>query len=279
MSFVQRQLRLTFSGERTGTLKVEGLRTYATIQAYTGRLGVSAQVRVWGLSQGQMNAYSSQLSAGVGINEFILSLEAGDADGPLSQVVNGAIWRSYPDFQEAPESAFNVSVAGTIYAASVPMASQSHPGAQDAETLIQAICNVAGLTLINKNAHAVLRNHATYGSAIEQIDDIARSARFSIYFSGNTVWIWPRSQARDETVIAVGPDNKMVGYPEWWEAGIIVRSRFNQEIQVGRQMQVTSSIPKANGTWQIIQVQHDLATMLRKGPWFTTAVLAPIGFA
>lgn len=280
MSFVQRQLRLTFSGEHAGTLQVAGLRTYASIQAYTGKLGVSAQVRVWGLSLEQMNAYSSQLSTGVGIDEFTLSLEAGDVDGQLSQVVDGAIWRSYPDFQDAPESAFNVSVAGTVYSASTPMASQSHAGSQDAETLIQSICNVAGLQLVNTaGAHAVLRNHATYGSAIDQIENIAHAAHFSVYFSGNIVWIWPRNQPRDETVIDIGPGNKMVGYPEWWEAGIIVRSRFNQEIQVGRQMQVTSSIPKANGIWQIINVQHDLATMLRKGPWFTTAVLAPVGFA
>lgn len=273
MAFVQRQLQLTFSGESTGTLKVAGLRTYATIQQFTGKLGVAAQVRVWGLSEDQMNKYSSRIAAGVGVSHFNLALEAGDIGGALAPVVDGAIWRSYPDFQGSPESAFNVSVAGTVYTASKPIASQSHAGAQDAETLIQAICNVSGLTLVNNGAHAVLRNMTTYGSAVDQIEKIAHAAQFTVAFIGNQVFIWPRGGNRDDVVVNVGPNEGMVGYPEWWELGLIVHTRFDQRIQVGRQMNVTSSIPKAAGLWQIVQVEHELSTMLRNGPWFTHAIL------
>lgn len=279
MAFAERMLQLSFSGASSGTLQISGLRTYVSIQAMTGELGVSAQLKVWGLSLDQMNNYSSKISAGVGIDEFTLVIEAGDVGGQLSQVVNGSIWRSYPDFQDAPDSAFNVSVAGTIYAAATPMASQSQAGAQSAVTLIQSICNLAGLTLVNNGASGTLRNQLTYGSPIQQIMTIADAAGFSVYFEGNTVSIWPRGQSRDSTVIDIGPDTGMVGYPAWWEAGLIVQNEFNQDIQVGRQVNLTSSIPKAQGSWQIIQVQHDLATMLRKGPWFTTAVLAPVGSA
>jgi hypothetical protein len=278
MSFVQRELRFTFSGENVGSFSAAGLRAYASIQAYTGKLGVAGQIRVWGLSLAQMNAYSSQIAAAAGINEFNLALEAGDVGGQMTKVLDGAIWRSYIDLANAPESAFNVSVAGTIYQAATPMASQSHAGAQDAETLIQSICNVAGLQLVNTaGAHAVLRNMSTYGSPVDQIERIARAAGFQVYFSGSTVSIWPSGTTRDETVITTGPNDGMVGYPEWWEAGLIVRTLFNPEIQVGRSLQVKSSIPKANGTWQIINVQHELATMLRNGPWFTTAVVSTGG--
>lgn len=55
--------------------------------------------------------------------------------------------------------------------------------------------------------------------------------------------------------------------------GVIVRTVFNPQVQIGRRMKVTSSIPNACGIWNIIQVQHDLATMLDRGPWFTTSVL------
>lgn len=279
MAFLERQLRFTFSGEKTGTISVAGLRAVASVQAFQGRLGVAAQVRIWGLSGAQMNAYSSRLAAGVGLNEFDLVIEAGDIDGEMSKVIDGAIWRSFIDLQESPESAFDVTVAGTVYTASKPMAPQSQPGPQNAEDLIASICAAAGLTLHNKGAHAVLRNRSTYGSAIDQIERIARAAKFDLYIEGADVWIWPFGKGRDSIVIEVGPNSDMVGYPAWWEAGIIVRSLFNQQIQIGRQMQVSSGIPKANGLWQIVQVQHELATMLREGPWFTTAVLAPVGYA
>jgi hypothetical protein len=43
-------------------------------------------------------------------------------------------------------------------------------------------------------------------------------------------------------------------------------------------MEVVGSIlTKANGIWKIVGVQHDLTTMLNKGPWFTTAHLSAIG--
>jgi hypothetical protein len=280
MSFTERQLQFTFSGENTGTLSASGLRALTSIQAYGGRMGVSAQVKIYGLTEAQANAYSSRISAGVGVSEFSLTIEAGDVGSKLSRVISGNIWRSYIDLQDIPESSFNVTVAGVIYAASGPVASQSQPGEQAAESLIASICAKAGLTLQNNGAHAMLRNQVTYGSAIDQIAKIARAAKFQWYVVGSAIYLWPANGQRDQTVITVGPNTspRMVGYPAWWEAGIIVRSLFNQEIQVGRRMQVISSIPRAEGVWQIVQVQHELSTMLSHGPWFTTAILAPVGF-
>ena len=102
MSFAERQLQFTFSGEKVGTFSASGLRAAASIQAYSGRLGTSAQVKVYGLTEAQMNTYSSKISSGVGVREFSLSVEAGDVGGVLSQVVNGNIWRSYIDLQDEP---------------------------------------------------------------------------------------------------------------------------------------------------------------------------------
>lgn len=273
MSFVQRQLRFTFSGEKVGTLSVKGLRAIANVQAYIGKAGVAAQLCVWGMKLEQMNAYSSARPAGVGIEEFSVAIEAGDIDAPLYKIVDAAIWRSFLDLEGAPDSAFNVTVAGTLYKGAKTIAAQSHAGSQPAETLIQSICNASGLTLHNNGAHNVLRNHATYGSAIDQIVDIARAAQFKVSFFGNNVYIWPETGNRDDVTVDVGPDTGMVGYPRWWEMGLIVTTRFNREIQVGRQVRVTSSIPKANGVWSAMQVNHELGTMFDNAPWFTTAVL------
>ena len=279
MAFVERQLQFTFSGEHVGTISVAGLRAIASIQAAEGRLGVSADVRIWGLSLDQMNTYSSRLASGVAINEFSLVIEAGDIGGPLHKVIDASIWRSFIDLGGAPESAFDVSVAGTLRQSALPMASQSQRGAQAAETLIQSICNIAGFTLTNNGAHAMLTNHTTSGSAIDQIEDIARAARFRLYIDGTHVYIWPPGGVRDQIVIDVGPSNGLVGYPRWWQGGILVTTLFNPDIQIGRQLNVTSSIPKAAGLWNIVNVHHELMTMERNAPWFTTAALSPQGGA
>jgi hypothetical protein len=272
--FIQRELRFEFAGAVVGKLKVTGLRALANVQAVSGRLGVSAQVRIWGLSLEEMNLYSSTLSAGVGVNEFTLVAEAGDLGGSMHKVIDGTIWRSYIDFGDAPESSFVVNMVDQVYKSAKMIQSNSWPGAQNAEDMIAAVCAAAGYTFINYGAHAVLRNMSTYGSAIDQIDDIARAAKFSLYLEGDKVWIWKQNTPIDAVIIETGPDAGMVGHPQYWEAGLIITMLYNPDVRVGRMLKVTSSIPKANGTWSIIQVNHDLGTMFHGAPWFTTAIVS-----
>lgn len=279
MSFAERVLKFTFSGAQSGSFSAEGLRAAASIQSYPGRLGSTAQVKIWGLTLDQMNAYSSVIPAGVAAQQFNLIIEAGDLGQPLVQAVNGAILRSYIDLSGSPDSVFNVTMIDTFLAAN-PIAAQSQPGAQKAEDLIASLCAQANLIFDNSaGASAVLNNPSTYGSVIDQITRIATAAKFHWKISGKTVSIWPPNGTVDDVVIDVGPntDPRMVGYPGYWEAGLVVTSLFNQQVQIGRKMNVVgSSIPKANGLWQIIQSQSDLTTMLPKGPWFTTAILAAL---
>jgi len=278
MTFAERELRFTFSGAKSGSFSAEGLRAAVGVQAFPGRLGNQAQVKVWGMSLAQMNAYSSPLSAAVAAENFRLTIDAGDMGGGLSQLIDGLILRSFIDLSGAPDSSFNVTMIDTFVQAA-PIAAQSQPGPQNAENLIASLCAAAGFGFNNNGAHAVLRNQSTYGSAIDQIEKVAQAAQFHWYFDGTTVWIWPPGGTRDATVIEVGPntDPAMVGYPQFWEAGITVTSLYNPSIQLGRQMRVTSNLPNAQGLWDIIQVQHDLATMLDGGPWFTTAILSAPG--
>lgn len=281
MSFTEKILRFSFSGATSGNFSAAGLRAAAIIQATEGVIGVTAQVKIWGLSLDQMNTFSSVTPSAISseIPDANLVIEAGDLGQPLVKVIDGPIWQSYIDLTGAPDSCFVVAVA-SIADLSTPIAAQSSRGAQKAEDLIASLCAAKGLKFQNNGASAVLNNQSTYGSAIKQIADIATYAKFNWKRDGDTVSIWPKGGTVDDVVIDVGPktDPKMVGYPSYWEAGLVVTSLFNQEIQIGRQMKVVgSSIPKANGLWQIVYVQHELTTMLPKGPWFTTATLAGIG--
>jgi hypothetical protein len=278
--FSERSLRFTFSGSPRGSFSAAGLRAAVSIQATDGILGVMAQVKIWGLSMEQMNNYSTAIPREINatLPDANLIIEAGDLGGTLSQVINGPIFSSNIDLTDAPDSAFVVSVAG-IADNATPAAPQSQPGSQNAEDLIAALCPAAGLTLQNTNgaAHGVLRNPNTYGSALKQIDTIARAAGFRWIQNGNTIAICPQGGTIDSTVIDVGPNTnpQMVGYPAYWPLGIVVTSIYNPRVQVGRQMNVVGSIiEKANGLWQITNVQHELTTMMPKGPWFTIATLA-----
>lgn len=284
MSFTEKILAFAFSGAVSGDFIASGLRAVVSIEGSYGRLGTNGVVKIWGLSLKQMNAYSTRLPAAIGgngISSVTLAISAGDSGG-LSEVINAKIWQSYIDLTGAPDSAFVVTVSGA-YDAANPMGAQSPPpkvpgtpSVQNAEDLIASICAGAGYTLTNINkAHAVLRNQSTYGSALDQIERIAQAAGFAWSWSGTKFFIWPATGTVDNTVVQLGPDFGMVGYPQYYPTGIIVTSLFNPEIKLGRPAEVIGSgLIKANGPWQIVGVQHDLSTMLSKGPWFTTAKLA-----
>lgn len=277
MAYTEKALRFTFSGAVSGDFTASGLRAYASIQSTEGKLGNTAQVKIWGLAMDQMNRFSSTISAGVGVDEFNLVIEAGDMGGQLSKVIDSSIWRSYIDLSGAPESAFVVSVAG-IHDAATPNASQSWQGQRNAEDLIAAVA-AGTYTVTNNGAHAVLRNPSVQADSIlNQVQELASAAGFQLSRGiGDAIVIWPKGGTIDSVVIDIGPntDPQMVGYPVFYESGIIVTSVYNPEIQIGRQMNVTGSIiTKANGKWSIVNVQHELATMLPKAPWFTTALLA-----
>jgi hypothetical protein len=285
MSFTEKALRFTFSGAQSGSFSAAGLRAAASIQSYQGRAGTTAQVKIWGLTLAQMNAYSSRMAAvpngGIALQRFNLIIEAGDLGGTLTPVLNGPILSSYIDLSGAPDSSFNVTSINT-FGASTPMAAQSQPGAQNAEDLISSLCPQATPPLTFDNsagASAVLRNQSTHGSAIDQISKIATNARFNWKIDGTTLSIWPQNGTVDDVVIDIGPntDPEMVGYPMFSDVYLIVTSLYNPQIQIGRKMNVTSSLPNANGLWKITLVQHELTTMLPKGPWFTSAQLIPFG--
>jgi hypothetical protein len=265
-----------------GSFTASGLRAIASIQSYSGPLGVQAQVKIWGLSMAQMNKYSTVIPSAINaeLPNARLIIEAGDLGGNFSTVIDASIFQSSIDLTAVPDSAFSVSVAG-IYAAANTNGAQSWQGPQNAEDLINALC--AGTYVVHNNgAHEVLQNPSVPAdSIINQVEDIASQAGFQWSWGlGNVLNIWPENGTIDDVVVDVGPstDPEMVGYPVFWLLGLIITSLYNPEIQVGRQMNVVgSSLAKANGFWKIQNVRHELSTMLPNGPWFTTAILAAPG--
>lgn len=315
MSFTEKILRFTFSGANLfpgaaassalvgtpglatiaatagtaaaapiGSFTASGLRAIASIQSYSGPLGVQAQVKIWGLSMSQMNLYSTVIPSAINaeLPNARLTVEAGDLGGNLSKVIDASIFQSFIDLTGVPDSAFSVQVAG-IYAAANTNGAGSWSGSQNAEDLISALC-AGTYTVKNNGAHAVLQNPSVPAdSIINQVEDIASAAGFQWSWGlGNTLEIWSQDGMIDDVLVDVGPktDPPMVGYPTYWPLGLIIQSQYNPEVQVGRVMNVVgSSIQKANGRWKITNVRHELSTMLPKGPWFTTAVLTGLGAA
>lgn len=275
MTYKQRQINLQFSSAQ-GTLSLDGLRCAALINNPGGYSAYGQlQLRVYGMTLEQMNQYSSTGTNMVAVQNQSVTVTAGDVGGTLTQVFKGTLIRSFIDFASAPDVCFTCAAVAGYYEKAKATAPNSYAGAQNAEDIIKAIATTAGFKFQNNGAHAVLQNQYISGSAVDQMQAVARAASFPLAIENGTVYIWPNDGARDDVVIDVSPQNGLVGYPTFWEAGFVIKTEFNPLIANGRTVKLTSSIPKANGKWPTQNVLHDLSTLTADGPWFTTARLSP----
>lgn len=306
MSFTRKIIAISFDLSPTGgtfdtsgnsALQVTGLRSRATIQSTQGGatpFQSQMQLMVWGMTNNDMSALSTLgLTSGL-YNKNLVTVQAGDENG-MTTVFAGAIYFGDVDYNQQPSVPIKIYASATQGLRLPSIAPSSQSGNVSVASMIQAICAQANppLQLINNGVTAQLANHCVGGSAMNQIHDIclASMTNWAISPDGTTLTIWPQGTGSDSTPpIPLVSGSGMVGYPMYSAQGIDVISEFNPNIQLGRQVSVSSSIPTpgpnaplvptgqaqpigASGTFYVFDVVHDLSCQVRKGPWFTKAKL------
>ena len=277
MSFAVRQINLQFLNTSNQILNLEGLRCSATITNPGGSMAFGQlQLKVYGMTLAQMNEYSSIGTNLVAVQKQSVIVNAGNqGDVALSQVFKGNLMSSYIDLSNLPNISFTCAAFSAYLQKATPIASNTYQGAHDAADIIKAIALANNLKFYNNGATAILQNQYVYGSAVDQIRQVALNASIPIVIENDTITIFPNNGYRDDLIINMSPETGMVGYPSYWEAGFVIRSEFNPQILNGRQMKVTSSLPKANGTFAVQSVTHEISTLTPDGAWFTTTTLSP----
>lgn len=297
------QLNLSTSSFAAGgnSLSVRGLRAWATVQSTTGGptpYFSQAQIRVEGMLNADMAQLSTLgLSAGYVLpNSVTVEAMSTQADGTVqsSLVFAGQIYEGFVDYNAQPDVGIVLSCSSTYGAQTSGIAPSSYKGAVSVATMLQAICAASNppLQLVNNGVTAVLSNHAIGGSAMNQIADICLASLTNWSIVAGTLFIWPQGSTRDNTIITISPTTGMKGYPQYSAQGIDVEMEYNQEVELGRQVTVESSIPPpgpnaptslggvtpigANGTFWVAGVTHELSSNVVGGPWFTKANLTVV---
>lgn len=279
MSFKIRQINLKFQNPNEEAVNLEGLRCSAIITTAGGYSSAAQlQIRIYGMTLEHMNQFSSVGANFVNIQNTTITVLAGNQGDPsLTQVFKGSLISSFIDTSSLPDVAFVCAAVSAYNYKATPSASQKFPGANNAEKIIATLATSIGFGFYNwKNqTHAVLVDQVVSGSVVDQMQQIAFNARFPMVIENETVIIFPNNGFRDDRIVDVGPTTGMVGYPSYWEAGFNVKAEFNPDLLNGRQVNLSSSIPKANGILPVQVSTHELSTLTPDGPWFTTIKLCP----
>lgn len=299
MTFVKRNLVFeiqlevgSFDGGGN-TLTLQNIRSRVTAQSVIGgdtAYSGMAAVQIWGMRPADMARLSTLgLSSGIYKKNKITILAGDDASGNYSEIFSGGIFSARINYNNMPDVSLELTCYATINEQAQSIPGTSAAGSSNVAAMLQGICASCNppLNFINNGVTAVLANHAVGGSAFQQIKDICLAAGICHEFQpAGTLRIWPKDKAKDDTVITVGPESGMVGYPEYAEYGINVAMEFNPQVQVGRRITIQTSIPPPGvsnppipgvpGTFWIGVVTHDLSAELPGGPWFTHASVGSV---
>lgn len=272
------------------TLNIQNIRSVASIQSVIGgdtAFGGRALLQLWGMKPSDMAQLSTLGFDQAKINKNKITVFAYDEGNSANavQVFSGGIFVAHINYNAMPDVSLTLECYASINQQTQMVPGTSVQGSGDVATMLQGICAACNppVTFVNNGVSAQLANPAHAGSPAQQIDEICTAAGICYTLQADTLTIWPKDTNADGVTITTGPDNGMVGYPEYTQIGIDVTMEFNPDVQLGRQLQIQQAssgnpppVPGVPGTFFINVVEHELSSEMPDGPWFTHASVSNI---
>jgi hypothetical protein len=200
-----------------------------------------------------------------------VTVAAGDSVNGQSSIYTGIIYFGWADYASMPNNAFRIQSPIGGYPALLPIPPTTIKGSADVATIMSGLAVQAGHNFENNGVNQQLFDPYFPGSAGEQIKRVAEKANIDHVIDPvtNTLAIWPLGSHRGDSIPLISPDTGMIGYPTFGEggAGIEVTTVFNPAIRYGSLIQVQSSLPQASQKWGVIQLVHELESMVPGGAW------------
>lgn len=262
----------TFGEDVGDTVTLSGFRMTADVSEVGGDAMGRCQIRLYGLRNDLMNKLTTigQINVAIRAKNAII-LAAGDEGGTMSTVFQGTIIDAWADYNTSPDVAFNIVAFAGMDAAVKPVDATSYKGPTDVATVIGSIAqSEMGLVFEDNSVDVQVSSPYLYGTALEKVRNLARTAGISWSISHGVLAIWTRAIGRQGTTPTVSPDTGMVGYPSLSSKGMTVTMLYNPNVRLGGDIEVQSAIPMACGVWRVFGFSHSLSCELPDGPWFTT---------
>lgn len=258
----------TFAGGAT-QVTLTGLRIIANIDKAGGVSMGTARFKIYGMLQADMNQLTMIAFHPLQNPNNKIQIIAID-DGNESTVYSGTIISAWAEYGAAPEVYLTVSALTGYFSLINPVAPTSYKTGLPVSKIMGDLAKLAGFTLENNGVTAVLPTSYFPGTALEQIKECAKAANIDYYLDDDTLAICPKGLARNTpTIPLMSKDTGMVGYPSFDRMGISFSALYNPALRFGGLVTIKSDVLRANGTWRIVSVAHDLESLVPDGKWFT----------
>jgi hypothetical protein len=260
------------------SMTISGLRASAKITKAGGADMSSLDAEIYGMTLSQMNQLTTFGTQYAAVGKNYITVQAGDVGGQLSTVFVGTITTAWMDATGMPDAVFRVScVAGGVEAVMTPSPPTSVQGQGDVAQMMSNLAQLMNLQFENNNVNVKLANPYFPGSLRTQAHQIARAAGIEWIIDNGTLAIWPSGSARSGGGTLISKDTILIGYPGFTSNCVVVNTLFDPTLKFGANIVVQSDVTPACGTWNIIQMDYDLACQTPHGPWFVSITAQPMG--
>lgn len=132
-------------------------------------------------------------------------------------------------------------------------------------TLLSAISEQVaqklGLTLSFQATNKNINNYSFTGGSIKQLQKLQEAGNVDVFIDNTTLIVKDSATPRHGPVPVLNQTSGMVGIPLITERGLAVTTLINNEVQVGGQVKVESTLnPAATGTWNIFKLGFDVSS-------------------
>jgi hypothetical protein len=304
-SFSLKSLRVTFTltnsnakfpGTEANTLQLTGLRMSAVIQGAGLPAFPEASLRIYGMSQSDMNALAIVHVQG-GKPQYsrnVVTIEADSGDGRgYNFVFAGNIYQAGPDYTDPPNvSLFVHAQVGGFDQLNIANPT-SYPVGTPVATIVANIAAKMSFVFENDGVTAIASGNPYYSGALtNQLRKVC--TQYNILYGlepPNLLTISPMGVPRTLPIFTLSPTSGLIGYPEVLGNGYIkVRALFNPAFRQNGPLTIANSgvvidlglesttnlNSLADGNWIIGPLQHVLECLKPSGAWFTEMTLYPI---
>jgi hypothetical protein len=93
----------------------------------------------------------------------------------------------------------------------------------------------------------------------------------------STLVATPKGGARGTQAVLLSKDTGLVGYPNFTQNGVQLKSLYNPNLVFLGRVTVQSQFTGANGNWVVAAIDHELESGVPGGAWFTNVECSQLG--
>lgn len=260
---------------KTDRVEITGHRVSASVQKGAAPGFDRADIRIWGLAPSIMNQVSTLGKPPLTGRVNTVALRAGDDLSGMALVYQGVIIDAYQDFAGVPDVALTISGNAGSVSLLKPIKPVSYP---QSVSVAQAFQDLAGrmtppLAFENHGVDAMLPPTYLPGTAADQYRTLVEAAGIQATIDDGALVIWPQGGSRDGLIPDIGPESGLVGYPSFSGAGFVaVRSLYKPGLRINGDINLTTSLPGAQGRYRVQSLTYELEAEIPNGRWFADMV-------